>query len=317
MLIIIYVHDNMLELHKKPFILSKDQHIGYIQSENVDTFLLSSHGNTEIMRVILHGDSFWTIGPSVDWDGQESILVVRGELSYINKNERLTLKEGDFLSLAGLKNVIQLNPKDTAEIIYTISKPIFKQYGNNIKNILSIANKVEEKDGYTADHCNRIKTFSMLIGNHMNFDSEGLYSLRFGSHLHDVGKLKVPDSILGKPSKLTQKEWEIMKQHTLFGSEMIREMNVPSLASSIPVIEQHHERYNGSGYPFGLNKNEIHIGAAVVAVVDSYDAMTSDRVYQKGRTSEEAIEEIQKNREILYHPDVVDAFMDKVEEIIK
>lgn len=276
--------------------------------------LLSSYDGTEIIRLKLLRNANWTLMPVQAWKGSENLLITQGEVLYQTRNQKKWLQKGDFVSLAGLKEVLHLIPAGEAEVIYTVSSPLFQSYGENIENIMMLASQVEEKDGYTAEHCNRIKSFSLALGEEMGLDRDTLYNLRFGAQLHDIGKVKVPDSILGKPAALTNAEWQIMRQHTLFGTEIIKEMNFPFLERAIPIIEQHHERYNGSGYPYGLQKDHIHIGAAIVAVVDSYDAMTSERVYKKARPAEEAIKEIQCNREILYHPDVVDAFMDKVAE---
>lgn len=312
---IIQTQNKLNEIHKEPFVLSRGEHIGCVKFEKIESHLLSSYDGTEIVRVLLGKGSNWTFLPKANTTHLESVLILKGHSTYKNKGVHRELKEGDFLSLTGFSSVIHLVANEATEIIYTTSKPVFENYGATIENVLNLASQVEEKDGYTAEHCNRIKTFSMILGEEMNLDSDSLYSLSFGSQLHDIGKVKVPDNILGKPDKLTAAEWDIMRKHTLYGTEIIRDMNLPFLDNALPIIEQHHERYNGSGYPFGLKKEEIHTGAAIVAVVDSYDAMTSDRVYQKGRSKEEAIEEIQKNREILYHPEVVDAFLDKVDEI--
>ncbi|MGB8956297.1 MAG: HD domain-containing phosphohydrolase, partial [Tumebacillaceae bacterium] len=104
-------------------------------------------------------------------------------------------------------------------------------------------------------------------------------------------------------------EWEIMKAHTVYGREMLEKTGLPNLIAAGKIVEQHHERFDGSGYPHGLKGQEILIGAAIVAVVDSYDAMTTDRCYQKGRKKTEAVAEILRCRGTLYHPDVVDAFL--------
>lgn len=106
-----------------------------------------------------------------------------------------------------------------------------------------------------------------------------------------------------------------MKQHTTFGKQMLEETSLPNLSAASRVVEQHHERYDGSGYPHGLKGDEISIGAAIVAVVDSYDAMTTDRVYQKGRTKEEALAEIKRCQGTMYHPDVVDVFLSLADKI--
>ena len=174
---------------------------------------------------------------------------------------------------------------------------------------MDLAISVEEKDGYTADHCQRIMELSMKVGEKIGLSSEELYTLHIGSFLHDVGKTKIPDCILNKPAKLTNEEYELMKKHTLYGGELLRSTGSPTLIRAATVVEQHHERYNGSGYPFGLKGNEIPLLSSIVGVVDSFDAMTSVRVYSQGRSQEEALEELIRERGRLFNPDVVDAFL--------
>lgn len=309
-----YTKDMVKKIHNKPFILGKDEHIGSITTENSEIFLLSSHDNTEVIRLKLKKDATWSLAPSMDGSHiAESMFIISGSLLYKNKKEQKLLQTGNFISLAGLPNIVQFIAQTPVEFIYFISKEVFHHYSKSLEEVLLLATQVEEKDGYTAEHCKRIRDYSFSIGEYMDLKTNTMHNLRYGSFLHDIGKVKIPDSILGKPSKLTNEEWKIMKQHTLFGSEMIKELNISSLINSIPIIEQHHERYNGSGYPYGLSKNEIDIGAAIVAVVDSYDAITTERVYKKASSKDEAVEEIKRNREILYHPEVVDAFLEVVD----
>jgi putative nucleotidyltransferase with HDIG domain len=171
-----------------------------------------------------------------------------------------------------------------------------------------LAIAVEQKDGYTADHCQRIKEFAMRLGEFMNLSSSEMYPLNFGALFHDVGKVKVPEEILNKPGKLTDDEWFVMKKHTDFGAEILLDTKLPSLQVASNMVKYHHECWDGKGY-HGLGGTEIPIGACIVAVVDSYEAMTTDRAYQRARTREQALEELVRCRGTMYRPDVVDAFI--------
>ncbi|MGB9178899.1 MAG: HD-GYP domain-containing protein, partial [Pyrinomonadaceae bacterium] len=128
----------------------------------------------------------------------------------------------------------------------------------------------------------------------------------FGSLLHDIGKIGVPDAILRKPASLTDQEWTRMREHPLHGQQILN--GIEFLEGAARVVAQHHEKYDGSGYPLGLRGEEIDLTARIFAVADAFDAMTSDRVYRKGRSYEEALEELDKCAGAHFDPTVVDAF---------
>ncbi|MDX1721310.1 MAG: HD domain-containing phosphohydrolase, partial [Salegentibacter mishustinae] len=130
-----------------------------------------------------------------------------------------------------------------------------------------------------------------------------------GAYFNDNGKLTVPLEILNKEGKLTPEECELMKAHTTNGAEMMRNHEIAWLREAAFIVEQHHERYDGKGYPFGLKEEEVSLEAYIIAVVDSFDAMTTNRPYREALTVDQAIEEIIKGRGSQFHPQVVDAFL--------
>ena len=166
------------------------------------------------------------------------------------------------------------------------------------------------KDGYTADHCRRLQRLGCATGQQLGLSQAELYRLDFGSLLHDVGKVKVPVEILQKSGKLTPEEWTIIKQHPTMGCEVL---NATFLKEAGIVVEQHHERMDGSGYPYGLSGKDILTESYVVAVADTYDAMTTDRPYRKALSDEVAFEEIRKYGGVHYPREVVDAFFAAVD----
>ncbi len=131
------------------------------------------------------------------------------------------------------------------------------------------------------------------------------------SFLHDIGKVKIPESILYKPTRLTDEEFEIIKQHPIIGEEILRP--IASLRHALPVVRHHHEKWDGSGYPDGLEGEEIPLGARIVAITDSFDAMVSDRPYRKGMPVEQAVEELKKGAGTQFDPHMVEAFLKIVE----
>jgi putative nucleotidyltransferase with HDIG domain len=165
---------------------------------------------------------------------------------------------------------------------------------------------LETRDAETHGHSERVVTFSLRLGRELGLDKKQLTALEFGSLLHDIGKIGVPDAILRKPAKLSETEWVRMREHPLHGQQILREIEF--LEGAARVVAQHHERWDGSGYPFGLKAYEIDLNARIFAVADAFDAMISDRVYRRGRSYEAAAEELQAWAGRQFDPEVVEAF---------
>ena len=181
---------------------------------------------------------------------------------------------------------------------------------------LSLSLNVRDKE--TEGHAERVLAYSMRLGREMNLSNRDMLALELGARLHDIGKIGVPDKILKKPEKLTDDEWQIMRQHPAIGEQMALSAQLPIDVASI--VGQHHEKWDGSGYPCGLRGEQLHIGARVFSVVDTFDAITSDRVYRAGRPYQIALEEIQRYSKVQFDPEVVAAFaaIDPAEwEVIK
>lgn len=162
--------------------------------------------------------------------------------------------------------------------------------------IFSFARAVEAKDRYTEDHVERVSFFASELGKALGLSEERVECLRKGAILHDVGKIGVPDTILNKEGPLTPEEWEIMRNHPNVGLRILQGLR--SIADVLPIIQSHHERLDGSGYPQGLRGDEIPLVARVMQVVDIYDALTTTRSYRRRLPKEEALrilgEEVEK-----------------------
>lgn len=166
---------------------------------------------------------------------------------------------------------------------------------------------LETRDAETHGHSERVVTFSLRLGRELRLNKEQLRSLEFGSLLHDIGKIGVPDAILRKPAKLTDEEWVRMREHPLHGQQILREIQF--LEGAARVVGQHHEKWDGTGYPRGLRGEEIDLNARIFAVADAFDAMISNRVYRAGRSYEEAAEELERFSGRQFDPTVVVAFL--------
>ena len=170
----------------------------------------------------------------------------------------------------------------------------------------ALAHALETRDAETHGHSERVVTFSLRLGRELGLDANQMRSLEFGSLLHDIGKIGVPDAILRKPAKLTEDEWVKMREHPLHGQAILR--GIQFLEGAARVVAQHHEKWDGSGYPLRLRGEEIDLNARIFAVADAFDAMTSDRVYRKGKPYEEASEELNRFAGMQFDPQVVVAF---------
>ncbi len=173
--------------------------------------------------------------------------------------------------------------------------------------ISTLASAIEARDRYTADHAARLARCAVLIGEEMGVDSDYLHTIATAGLLHDIGKIGIPDHILLKEGKLTLEEYEAIKEHPEIGVNILAKMN--GMVEVKTIVKHHHEFYSGAGYPMGLSKDEIPLGARVIAVADAFEAMTSIRPYRKPMPLESALKEIKNNAGTQFDPDVVNAFI--------
>src|SRR5215470_3096437 len=170
----------------------------------------------------------------------------------------------------------------------------------------ALTTALETRDSETHGHSERVVTYSLRLGREYGLDREEMKSLEFGSLLHDIGKIGVPDSILRKPAKLTDDEWIRMREHPMHGQQILR--GIEFLQGAARVVAQHHEKWDGTGYPLGLRKEDIDICARIFSVADAFDAITSDRVYRRGKPYEAAAQELDDWAGRQFDPKVVEAF---------
>ncbi|MBI2940357.1 MAG: HD-GYP domain-containing protein [Chloroflexi bacterium] len=177
----------------------------------------------------------------------------------------------------------------------------------------ALANAVENRDEETAGHSQRVTRYSLALARALGVPETGIRQVEYGALLHDVGKIGIPDAILRKPGRLTHEEWVQMRRHPDIGHRMLQEIEF--LQDALPIVRQHHERFDGKGYPQGLGGKEIALGARIFAVADALDAITSDRPYRQAAPFERAREEILRQRGRQFDPDVVEAFLGVFERL--
>ncbi|MEP7076967.1 MAG: HD domain-containing phosphohydrolase, partial [Acidobacteriota bacterium] len=209
--------------------------------------------------------------------------------------------------LHNLKENYQQHLEDlVAERTAELDKALEEIENSYRMTLKALVQALETRDFETAGHSERAVTFSLRLGHEVGLSREAMRDLELGALLHDVGKIGVPDSILHKPSDLDEIEWAKMRLHPLHGQEILR--NIPFLRGAARIVSQHHEKWDGSGYPKALRGEGIDIGARIFAVIDAFDAMISERVFRDSRTYEEARAEIEKGSGSQFDPMVVEAF---------
>jgi putative nucleotidyltransferase with HDIG domain len=176
----------------------------------------------------------------------------------------------------------------------------------------TLISAVEDKDVYTHGHSRRTAELATSLGERLGLPPEQLRTLAHGAFLHDVGKIAIPDHILNKPGRLTPEERIVIETHSALGAEMVA--RAPSLRACVPIIRHHHERFDGTGYPDGLDRHEIPLLAAITAVADVWDALTSDRAYRSGWEPAKALAHIRDGRGTHFHPRAVDLLVEMASE---
>ncbi|MCL0037099.1 diguanylate cyclase [Dehalococcoidia bacterium] len=172
--------------------------------------------------------------------------------------------------------------------------------------IYALAAAVDAKDHYTYGHSKKVSEYAVAIAKELGLPQEKIVTIRVAGLLHDIGKIGIPDSLLGKEGALTEEEWKPVKTHPELGVEILR--HVGDLVNCLPAILHHHEHYDGKGYPFGLKGEDIPLEARILAISDAYDAITSPRAYREGLSSQQALDQIRHHAGTQFDPELVEVF---------
>ena len=273
--------------------------------------LLASSDGIEIARQKIASGKHFYLRATDEWVGFELMYVLSGVLILEDPKEGdIHLIVGEFIHHEGLPERAYFRAETDVELLMVSSTPSFYLGQSEIQDMVSLAKSVEEKDRNTEGHCARLERLTLLTGERFGLSGQQLIDLSFGAYLHDIGKVKIPDEILNKTKALTDEEWDTMRKHSEYGAEMLREKDI--LQGAAEIVRAHHERWDGAGYPLELKGEDIPIGARIIAVVDTYDAIVSARPYKKAHAKEEAISELEKNAGTQFDPRVVRAFLEVV-----
>jgi putative nucleotidyltransferase with HDIG domain len=217
----------------------------------------------------------------------------------------------EYIKSGKFKDGIKIETKDElsnlADSFNEMSKTINSRENELVKNyeetLLTFVDLIEQRDSYTKGHTTRVATYCKMIATEMGYSKDDVDKIYKAGILHDMGKITTPDSILLKPGKLSNLEYKIMKEHVNDGCTILRQIN--PYKELVEIIEQHHERYDGKGYPKGLKNDQIHPLARIMIVADAFDAMTTSRIYKPRMCLSDAVDELQKCMGSQFDPDVV------------
>lgn len=231
-------------------------------------------------------------------------LDIQGYCEKSDKFDQLLL-----LIESGIKSIKQMN--EIKKINNELSDTYEKLERAYLESIQTLRYTVEAKDTYTRGHSDRVSEFSVLIGNHLNLPDADIDTLRIGGLFHDIGKIGVPDSILQKEAKLTDDEYSQIKQHPNIGIHILSHAKI--FQNILPIVEHHHEKYDGSGYPGRLAGENIPYLARITAIADSFDAMNSRRSYRDPLSMDVIISEFKRCKGTQFDPEITDVFLDILE----
>lgn len=239
----------------------------------------------------------------------EFYYILEGEVEFVDSD--VHLGPGDYFYCHYLKEPVEVRSLSDSKWLYFTTNPVFQDLSSSIKELVELSKLVEEKDSYTHSHTQSVKDYALKIGNNLRLSKEKIENIAFAAILHDIGKIDIPDEIIKKPGKLTDEEFDIIKQHPIIGAEIVKKTYYENLSE---IILQHHERINGTGYPYGLKGDEIIIEAQVVAMADTFHAMASDRPYRKAMDIKDIVEEIRGLSGVHFDKKLVDALIEILEE---
>ena len=255
---------------------------------------------------------------------QEKLLILAEQAMIISKNKgykngvstAINAQDINFWNEAALDSFAAVIAKRHSQLGLNFEEELVDKFHSDSSNsnnhmidvVTSLAGAIDAKDTYTKGHSTSVSRYAEALARTLNLPEDEVERIKLGALLHDVGKIGIPENILGRTTKLEDDEWEIMKQHPVIGAEKVL-APVDALRDLIPMVKHHHEHWDGSGYPYGLKGEEIPLAARIVAVADTFHALISDRPYRKGLPIEKAIEILRIGSGIQWDSELVRKFI--------
>ncbi|HKP11663.1 MAG TPA: HD domain-containing phosphohydrolase [Blastocatellia bacterium] len=273
----------------------------YVQKASPDTVAIVVSGMTDIqyaIKAMRHGAFDYVTKP---FDLTQVLMTVERALRY----QALVVAKHSYEQ--SLEETVRRRTKELRTLNENLNQMLEALYQNYRATLRALARALEARDVETRGHSDRVVAYSLRLGRELGLPHNDLIALEQGALLHDIGKIGVRDSILLKPGPLTAEEWVEMREHINHGLRIISDIDF--LKGAGAVVGQHHEKYNGSGYPNGLRGDQIHINARIFAVADAFDAITSNRPYRAATSYAHARKEIIAHVGVHFDPGVVTAFL--------
>ena len=266
--------------------------------------------NLQVSLITMSTDRILYVEPLSTSDAYKSYYIVKGSCFVFDDGS--ILREGDMMIFRNTDEVHTLKTlEDTVILVHATHYDVYKTIEEQNAVIDKLLKEIQQKDHYTGEHSLRVFELVKKLGVRMGYKSKALNNLTKAAYYHDLGKIFVDDHILNKPGQLDEIEYEEIKKHVSNAKEMILEHFSVDIYN---IIIQHHERVNGSGYPYGLKGDDICEEAMILAVCDCFDAMITNRVYKNGKSTEIALLELKELSGILYDPKVVSEFVEMILE---
>ncbi len=247
---------------------------------------------------------------------EQALLIAKGKRAQSGQSEIISTDDYNFWDDDALKSFAEIISKKHASVGINIEDELINQFHNEqiVSNehlldvVSSLANTIDAKDTYTKGHSSSVSRYSEALARAINLPESEVERIKLGAMLHDIGKIGIPEHILRKPTMLSDEEWAIMKQHPAIGADKVLKPN-KSLHDLIPMVKYHHEKLDGSGYPYGLKGEEIPLSARIVSIADAYHALISDRPYRKGLSVNKACEILKMGAGVQWDKDLIRHFI--------
>lgn len=301
------------EMYKVVAVNSGKQAYKYLDRHTPDLILLDINmpdiGGYEVMRA-LQADRRWSKIPVIFLTADRS-AETEVECFRVGANDFITKPFEPQIMLSRIKSTLELDGY-RRDLQRRLDEKTREMERITIQAIMTVANTVDAKDDYTKGHSMRVAAYSELMAQRLGWSEEEIQNIYYVAMLHDVGKIGVPDAVLNKPFRLTDLEFRLIKGHTIMGAEILKDFKMfPNVNVG---AQYHHERYDGKGYPEGLKAESIPLVARIIGLVDSYDAMTSNRVYRRRLSDDIVMEELRKGKGSQWDPELVDIFIELIKE---
>jgi len=284
------------------YICKDNKYIDQVRGNSILS-LLAKKDDFEIMLYEFKAERPNSITPGDSGDLMEFYYILEGSIVIDDEDCSVNMKKGDYFYVNNIKETVPFRTLTDTKMLYITSKPVYNLLYTYTDELKTLLDKSEQKDIYTHEHGNRVQDYSVKIAKKLGLAGEINYTIALASLFHDIGKCLIPDEILNKPSSLSEEEFICVKKHSTFSSELLQGKFI--IEDIAEVVEEHHERLDGTGYPKGLKSGEIRIEAKIIAVADSFDAMTSDRAYRGAMTPKAAMDELKNYIDKYYDKDVV------------